>query len=574
MKLLNMIKIRTKLLILVAFMILAIAAVGMIGYSYNQKSNNALKGMYTENVLAIEKLSDARTQSRANFANILNLMVTEDAEGRQSILDDIKERNGKITDDFTEFEKSGLAGYEVQQYQAIKYNQDEWLKMSDQLVELITSEKITEAQELFKSSGEAIFEDLQTSIRDLVNYNIDDAETVYTQNTKNGQDASALLLTISVLVSIIAIVLGLLFMFSIITSISGIIKIIDKTSKLDLQHDDAHQVYKSYKDETGAIARAVGELRSALRNMVGNISAISNNLAASSEELAASTEESTKTINQVVNSINEIAIGNNAQAETISNVSENIISMASRIYDVDKATEINSENSKSSLEMIEEGQKAIDLTIRKIRENMEVSNAVEESIEELSNQMDKVVNIIDVIGAISEQTNLLSLNASIEAARAGEAGRGFAVVASEIGKLSKNTANSVNEITGIISDTVAKNKETAANIAKARELAVEQEKAIQITKESFKKIKVSVDDIAILTDEISDQIRAINDSAAEVTNQTQDMSAVSQESAASSEEISATNEEQLAAIEMIASATTELSIMATDLNNEISKFRL
>jgi methyl-accepting chemotaxis protein len=308
--------------------------------------------------------------------------------------------------------------------------------------------------------------------------------------------------------------------------------------------------------------------------MTENLSTISGSLAASSEELAASAAESTKTINQVVNSVNEIAVGNNVQAETIAKVSENILSMASRIYDVDKATEINSENSKSSLEAIEEGQKAIDLTIQKIRENMQVSDVVEATVTDLSSQMDKVVNIIDVIGAISEQTNLLSLNASIEAARAGDAGRGFAVVAAEIGKLSKNTANSVSEITGIITETVEKNKETAASIAKARELALEQEKAIQITKDAFKKIEVSVDDIAVLSEEITNQIKQINASAVEITNQTQDMSAVSQESAASSEEISATNEEQLASIEMMAASANELSIMAAELNNEISKFKI
>lgn len=392
------------------------------------------------------------------------------------------------------------------------------------------------------------------------------------QGTTN-KEAGTAILTAVIVMSAVAILLGIVVSKSITRPITGIVKIIEETSKLDLRHNEAHQIFKSFKDEIGVIARSVGKLRENLRGITENLSTISGSLAASSQELADSAAENTKTVNQVVNTINEMAVGNNAQADTIAKVSENILSMASRIKDVDKATEINCENSRNSLEAIDEGQKAIDLAISKIRENMEVSDKVEASVTELSSQMDKVVNIIDVIGAISEQTNLLSLNASIEAARAGEAGKGFAVVATEIGKLSKHTADSVNEITQIITETVEKNRETTLNIAKARELAIEQEETIQITKDAFKRIKVSVDEIAVLSEEITKQISQINASAETIANQTQDMSAISQEAAASSEEISATNEEQLASIEMMAASAHELSVMAAELNEEISKFK-
>jgi methyl-accepting chemotaxis protein len=574
MKLLHNIRIRTKLALLIAMMILGIVAVGVIGYHYNAKSNTALENIYSKNTLAIVKLSDARTQSRANFANILNLIVTEDEEGKQDILADFEERKGKITDDYTEYAKTERSDDELKLYMLIQGNQRNWNDISDKIVNLITSGQKDEAVDLFKKTGEPTFEELQTSIRNLVDYNTNLAETKYQENKKDGDKASLLLVAAILSVSVIAVILGVIITMAITRSIYSIVKIIDRTAKLDLHHDETNQVFYNYKDETGAIARSVGELREALRSIAGNITAVSTNLAASSEEMAASTEESTKTISQVVNSVNEIAVGNNAQAQSIAKTSETVLSMVADINKVNDATITNSANAKQSMVDIEEGQRAINLTMDKVIENRKVSHDVEESISELSNQMDRVVGIIDVIGSISEQTNLLALNASIEAARAGEAGRGFAVVAAEISKLSKSTAEAVKEITDIITAAVSRNNDTAENTALARKITVEQEQAILVTKEVFTKIRESVDTIAEQTIEISAKVAQIDASAVEISNQTQDMSAVAQEAAAGSEEISATNEEQLAAIEMIASAANDLSVMATELNNEISKFIL
>lgn len=75
------------------------------------------------------------------------------------------------------------------------------------------------------------------------------------------------------------------------------------------------------------------------------------------------------------------------------------------------------------------------------------------AMEEIKSTSARIGEIIDIITAISDRTNLLSLNASIESARAGEAGRGFAVVAAEVSKLSEQTAASVREITNLISTT-------------------------------------------------------------------------------------------------------------------------
>ncbi len=576
MKLLENMKIKVKFVILIVVMLIGTMSIGTISYYYNTRSNNALKKMYNENLLSLEKVSDARNQNRANIANVLDLMITADEAGRDTILNDFNSRTGKIKTDIAEVgaKKADLTDYEKKQIKLINDNIAKWGTMSKQIIDLVKANKASDGIALFKDSGQSIAEELQTSIRDLENYQVKVADKAYKVNKFKGQGAIYQIIFLNFLISILCIAIGYVISRTISVSIRKVDSLIKKTSNLDLIYDHSYDHLLVRKDEIGSIAQSVEELRNVLRNMVGNVLRISNNLAASSEELAASTEENTKTIQQIVNAVNEIAAGNSAQADMVEKANGTVSAMVSNMEDINKDAEINSESAKKSQKIIEGGQQAIDLTTQRMSENIKVSKEVGDSINELSSQMDKVGNIVTVIKGISEQTNMLALNASIEAARAGDAGKGFAVVASEIGKLAQNTASAVDEITSIISDAISRNEVTAANNERAREIVSEQEKAVETTSKAFHKIKLSVADIAERTVKVSENLNEIYKSSNEISKQTLDMSAVAQEAAASSEEISASNEEQLASIEMIASAANDLSGMATELNNEITKFKL
>ena len=117
--------------------------------------------------------------------------------------------------------------------------------------------------------------------------------------------------------------------------------------------------------------------------------------------------------------------------------------------------------------MIRKGMECIEQLGQRANETTAITTTVKESIEHLKRESETINQFVSVITDITEQTNLLSLNASIEAARAGEAGKGFAVVADEIRQLaddSRETANNIQTISGIVMDAVTSLSDNATGM--------------------------------------------------------------------------------------------------------------
>jgi methyl-accepting chemotaxis protein len=189
-----------------------------------------------------------------------------------------------------------------------------------------------------------------------------------------------------------------------------------------------------------------------MANVFKNISEFSNTILASSESLSAVIEEQTSSLQEVSGASNNAA-----------NESEEILNKSNKnkhILDtLLGANEVVAEKAKASetkikgfIDATDKNQKSLNDTISIITD---IKNSIDEtfnSTRELEKKSSKVDEILNLIGRISEDTNLLALNASIEAARAGKYGNGFAVVAEEIRKLAENTKKSLEEVVQIVED--------------------------------------------------------------------------------------------------------------------------
>src|SRR5690625_3982788 len=127
-----------------------------------------------------------------------------------------------------------------------------------------------------------------------------------------------------------------------------------------------------------------------------------------------------------------------------------------------------------------------------------INDVVQEYVEKmkwLDQQAQEISKLVGVINDIADQTNLLALNAAIEAARAGENGKGFAVVADEVRKLSEQVANSVSEITNIVSNIQRESSDVTSSLLDGYKEVEKGTEQIQFTHEKFQGISNAVTEV-------------------------------------------------------------------------------
>ena len=181
-------------------------------------------------------------------------------------------------------------------------------------------------------------------------------------------------------------------------------------------------------------------------------------------------------------------------------------------------------------DLITKGQRSID--------NSKISKDV---VTEMVSSIEKINFISDAITEITEQTNLLSLNASIEAARAGESGKGFAVVADEIRKLAEQSQQSTDEIKQIVNEITIKSQQVEQTMDESVGIIEEQNVSIKDAKELFNTISDSVNGLKEGLDNITQLNEAMDTNRNNVVSKMEDVAAVATETAAASEAVSYTH---------------------------------
>jgi methyl-accepting chemotaxis protein len=151
----------------------------------------------------------------------------------------------------------------------------------------------------------------------------------------------------------------------------------------------------------------------------------------------------------------------------------------------------------------------------------------------------EIAHVIEVINDISDQTNLLALNAAIEAARAGEAGKGFAVVADEVRKLAERSQVAAKEIAGKIKQSLATIEDGDRYANESSEGLVKIQESTRQVSEALGQARTFAQRIAEACSEQSNGSSQIMDAIYQLDQITQQNSATSEESAAASEQLSA-----------------------------------
>lgn len=186
----------------------------------------------------------------------------------------------------------------------------------------------------------------------------------------------------------------------------------------------------------------------------------------------------------------------------------------------------------------------------------------------------EIGSITEAISQISEQTNLLSLNAAIEAARAGEQGKGFAVVAEEVRKLASQSSMSASKVKELINGIQDKSKAAVKAIEDGKLIAKEQNNSVIDAKDIFVEILKSVEKITNDMKNLKTYSLEMENEKNEIVEVLETLSASTEESSAATEQISATTEQQLASVNQIAKHTQDLNKLAEKLRDAVNAFQV
>lgn len=325
----------------------------------------------------------------------------------------------------------------------------------------------------------------------------------------------------------------------------------------------------------------IGQLSQSIKAMVSNLQHIIFNIRNTSDHISSSANQLTVNAVGTYNSSTHIAkemeqITQNAQTALVM-TEETAAAMgetAMGIQQIADSANTASESSISASQASEHGNNVVQQVVAQMQLINDSVDQIGKTINGLHVNTNKISDIVNIITAIADQTNLLALNAAIEAARAGEHGKGFAVVADEVRRLAEQSSQSATEIYNLIST-----------------IQVDSNASIVVMEKGKEDVKVGMD----YTNEVGMIFKNILNSSEEVANQIREISAASQQISASSEEVAASvinikqtseqssefslnvsksTQEQLTTMQEVKEASSSLGQTAEELQALVAKFKL
>lgn len=379
---------------------------------------------------------------------------------------------------------------------------------------------------------------------------------------------------ITLIIVIVAVLISAFICTFISSGIGNTIRYMKKQLDKVSQGDLTVEIKTKRRDEFSSLAKDLTNMISSMKELIQKVKDVGLELVSTIDFLANTSETFVSTTKNIQGAVGEIEAGiiqldENSEGcmSQMSTLSDKISLVHTNTNRISKITDSTGISINTGIQTLEDlNDKANNTTL--------ITNRVINTIKLLEDKTKQIGNIVGVINDISEQTNLLSLNASIESARAGAAGKGFAVIASEIRKLADHSLDSSKQIQKIINEIVY-NINEAVDTAKEAEVIVELQKvALNNTSLSFNLMDRQIDEMMAETKEILENVKNM-EQAREVTEDAiQSISAVSEETTACSDTVSSTVKSQIDAVNQVDETIRKLIQEAEILGESINRFNI
>jgi len=419
---------------------------------------------------------------------------------------------------------------------------DAFDKINDQVRELSRENGNKRAFDLSSTDGRTLSDDAEAKLTRIVEKNLEELQGEVAAAENSYRAALTLILVI-----IGAGVSGGVFLAWLIVSgiVRGIKPAVERAKQIAEKDLTADPLPVRTKDEVGQLCAAVNEMSNALNTIVGDVRSSASDVAAASTEIAATAEQ--------------VSAGVDEQSDQITQVASAVEEMSRSISEVATSSNDASSNANAAGSAAQEGGQVVSQTIADMQDIDKTVSEAAGAVRQLGKRGEQIGAVITVINDIADQTNLLALNAAIEAARAGEHGRGFAVVADEVRKLADRTTKATEEIAGSI--TAIQDETTAA---------------VDTMTAGTERVKAGVQQAG----KAGESLSAIVDQAGSVSGMINTIAASAEEQSAASTQISqniqsikSVADQNAQAVTQSATAATELSQKAENLQAMVAEFK-
>ncbi|WP_419893382.1 methyl-accepting chemotaxis protein [Oceanobacillus kimchii] len=415
----------------------------------------------------------------------------------------------------------------------------------------------------------------RTSNVDIINELISEKEQAQTKASEAAENSMDRISSTLTMANLITIAIGVTIFSIVSVQISRNLKqVVQITSKVAAGDLTATHMEYNGKDEIGQLSASVNQMKDNMKAILTKVSSASSSVLERSDHLTQAATEVKEGNSQVAATMEELSAGAETQANGASDLSEK---MSGFVEVVNKSRENGDEITSTTEKMLEQTNQGTALMRNSMKQMHRIDEIVKVSVDKvkgLDQQSRDISNLISVIKDISEQTNLLALNAAIEAARAGEHGRGFAVVADEVRKLSEQVSNSVGEITTIVSNIQDGTKEVVSSLNNGYKEVQEGTTQIESTGDNFKTIQHGVNDMVSKIEHITSDLLNIVENSTNMNQLIEEIASTSEESAAGVEQASAAAQQTSSSMEEVAGSANSLAELAIDLNNQLQVFKL